>query len=84
MCYNLTGDTPMNLDNNIVALPTVQVPREVTTSNGCHVSLRFRAEDDPKVHREIAGMLLAAFERKRSNEHETSIMPVQSFYKRAG
>lgn len=84
MCYNEKGKEPMNLDNNIVALPTVQVPREVITANGCHVSLQFRDEDDPLIHRHIAEMLIAAFTKRRSNEHETSHVPVQSIDQRAG
>ena len=84
MCYNNKGIQPMNLDNTIIALPSVQVPREFTTTDGCHVSLCFRDEDDPSVHREIARMLIAAFTRKRSDEYETSYVPVQSFNQRAG
>ena len=84
MCYNNEGIQPMNLDNTIIALPSVQVPREITTTDGCHVSLCFRNEDDPSVHREIARMLIAAFTKKRSNEHETSNVPVQSIDQRAG
>lgn len=74
----------MNLDNTIIALPSVQVPRETTTADGCHVSLCFRDEDDPDIHREIARMLIAAFTKKRSNEYETSNVPVQSVDQRAG
>ena len=84
MCYNRNGIVPLNLDNKILALPSVQVPREMITTSGCHVSLRFRDEDDPHVHREIARMLIAAFTRRRSNEHETSHVPVQSIDQRAG
>lgn len=84
MCYNKIGIVSLNLDNEIVALPSVQVPREVITTNGCHVSLQFPDEDDPRVHREIARMLIAAFTRRRSNEHETSHVPVQSINQRAG
>lgn len=84
MCYNIKGAIPMNLDNEIIALPSVQVPREVTTTSGCRVSLCFRDEDDPKVHREIARMLIAAFTKRRNNEHEASAVPVQSIDQRAG
>ncbi len=49
MCYNQKqGAIPTNLDKRIVALPSVQVPREIMTSNGCHVSLHFRAEENPR------------------------------------
>lgn len=62
MCYNQKqGAIPTNLDSRIVALPSVQVPREIMTSNGCRVSLHFRAEENPRLHTEIAGMLIAAF-----------------------
>ena len=78
MCYNEMGIEPVNLDNEILALSSVQMPREMTTENGCHVSLCFRNEEDPNIHREIAGMLIAAFKKRRRSEHETSAMSVQS------
>lgn len=84
MCYNGIGVEPVNLDNEIRALASVQMPREMTTESGCHVSLCFRNEEDPNIHREIARMLIAAFKKRRSNEHEASAMSVQSVYKRAG
>ena len=68
----------MNLNNRIGTLTTVQAAREVMTSNGCKVSMTFRAESDPKIEKEVAKMLLAAFAKKRSVSHEASIMPVQS------
>lgn len=71
----------MNLDKRISELPSVQTA-SFTTSNGCKVQLRFRAQCDPHIHTEVAQMLLAAFARKRSNDHETSRMSVQSFYER--
>ena len=83
MCYNEKGFEPMHLDSEILALPSVQMPREMTTENGCHVSLRFPEEDDPLIHREIARMLIAAFEKRRS-AHEASALSVQSFNQRAG
>ena len=84
MCYNEMGIEPVNLDNEILALSSVQMPREMTTENGCHVSLCFRNEEDPNIHREIARMLIAAFKKRRSSEHETSALSVQSFNQRAG
>ena len=84
MCYNEMGIEPVNLDNDILALSSVQMPREMTTENGCHVSLCFRNEEDPNIHREIARMLIAAFKKRRSSEHETSALSVQSFNQRAG
>ena len=83
MCYDNKGFEPLNLDNDIIALPSVQVPREVTTTSGCRVSMRFCDEDDLNVNREIARMLIAAFTKRRSDEHETSTMPVQSIDQRA-
>lgn len=84
MCYNENGVHPMNFENGIVAIPTVQVPREMITTNVCQVSLHFRDKADPQIHRQIAGMLIAAFTKRRSNEHETSHVPVQSIDQRAG
>ena len=48
------------------------------------VSLRFRDKEDPNIHREIARMLIAAFKKRRSSEHETSALSVQSIDQRAG
>ncbi len=85
MCYNQKqGAIPTNLESNIVALPSVQVPREIMTSNGCRVFLHFRTEENPRLHTEIARMLIAAFTRRRSKAYETSSMPVQSIDQRAG
>ncbi len=85
MCYNQKqGAIPTNLDKRIVALPSVQVPREIMTSNGCRVSLHFRTEENPRLHTEIAGMLIAAFTSRRSKVYETSSVSVQSIDQRAG
>ncbi|MGM9659826.1 MAG: hypothetical protein ACI3WQ_04420 [Faecousia sp.] len=56
----------------------------MTTTNGCHVSLLFPGTENPRIHHEIAGMLIAAFVKKRSSDHETSALPVQSIDQRAG
>ena len=77
MCYDKNERKLTNLDNSNIALPSVQVSREMTTTNGCHVSLLFPGT-------EIAGMLIAAFVKKRSSDHETSALPVQSIDQRAG
>ena len=37
----------MNLDNQKEAQPTVQVSREITTTNGCKVTLMFAEKEDP-------------------------------------
>ena len=52
-----------NFDNANGELHTVQMTREMTTSNGCHVSLVFPAVSRPGVRRKIAEMFLAALEK---------------------
>ena len=72
------GNMPVNLENEISALPTVQADREFTTTNGCHVRLYFNKERDPKIRKEIARLLLTAFEMERNADDETSYVSVQS------
>lgn len=72
----------MNLENRMSTLSSVQQCREMTTSNGCRVTLKFRPKPNPQIRKDVAGMLLAVFER-RSN-HEASTLPVQSFHQRTG
>lgn len=84
MCYDMNERKLTNLDNSNIALPSVQVQAKVTTTNGCHVSLLFPGKENPRIHHEIAGMLIAVFVKKRSNDHETSALPVQSIDQRAG
>ena len=84
MCYDMNERKLTNLDNSNIALPSAQVQAKVTTTNGCHVSLLFPGKENPRIHHEIAGMLIAAFVKKRSNDHETSALPVQSIDQRAG
>ena len=63
------GENPANLDNFDNANRTrkaVQMTREMTTSNGCHVTLVFPEESRPGVRRKIAEMLLAAMEKGMS------------------
>ena len=60
------GENPANLDNfdNENRTQTaVQMTREMTTSNGCHVTLVFPKESRPGVRRKIAEMFLAAMEK---------------------
>lgn len=60
------GESPVNLDNLDNANRTrnaVQMTREMTTSNGCHVTLVFPKESRPGVRRKIAEMFLAAMEK---------------------
>lgn len=70
----------MNLDNGISALPTVQVQREIISTNGCQVSMCFRVESDVQIRHDVAQMLLAAAIKRRSVNHETSFVPVQSIH----
>jgi len=74
----------MYLENGISTQPTVQECRDMTTSNGCKVTLVFSPKSNPQARRDVAGMLLAAFERRRSNNHEASTLPVQSIHQRTG
>ena len=69
----------MNLENEISATTSVQQCREVRTTNGCRVTMVFRPQSNPQVRKDVAGMLLAAFER-RSMNHEASSLPVQSIH----
>ena len=60
------GESPANLDNfdcEKRAQTDVQMTREMTTANGCHVTLIFPAESKKNVRREIAGIFLAAVEK---------------------
>ena len=60
----LSGEQPTNLENEISAQSTVQTTREIIT-NGCHVKLVFKGEHDPQVRKDIARLLLAAFEQRK-------------------
>ena len=44
----------MNLDNRKEAQPTVQVSREITTTNGCKVTLTFAEKEDPNLQHDLA------------------------------
>ena len=60
------GENPANLDNLDNANCTrnaVQMTREMTTSNGCHIALMFPPVSRPGVRRKIAEMFVAAMER---------------------
>ena len=68
--HNIDAEIAPNLDNNnsnASTLTTVQMTREMTTSNGCHVTLVFPPESRPGVRRKIAEMFLAAMEKGMSN-----------------
>ena len=74
----LLADEPAYLENGIRTLPTVQADREYTSPSGCHVKMFFRKEHDPGIRKEIARLLLTAFEQEGNDENETSHVSVQS------
>ena len=78
------ANQPEHLENAISALPTVQADREYTSPSGCHVKMFFRKEHDPGIRKEIARLLLAAFEQEGNDENETSHVSVQSINERPG
>ena len=45
----LLADEPVNLENGIRTLPTVQADREYTSPSGCHVKMFFGKEHDPGI-----------------------------------
>lgn len=60
----------MNLENcKCGAKPTVQTCRRIT-SDGCKVTLVFEPTSDPDVRRDVAQMLLAAFQSKAKESKE--------------
>ena len=74
----LLANEPANLENGIRTLPTVQADREYTSPSGCHVKMFFRKEHDPGIRKEIARLLLTAFEQEGNDANETSHVSVQS------
>ena len=74
----LLADEPVHLENVNNALPTVQADREYISPSGCHVKMFFRKEHDPGIRKEIARLLLTAFEQEGNDENETSHVSVQS------
>ena len=60
----LPGEQPTNLENEISVQSTVQTTREITT-NGCHVKLVFKGEHNPQVRKDIARIMLTAFEQRK-------------------
>lgn len=59
-------ESPANLDNLDNANRTrnaVQMTREMTTSNGCHVTLAFPLRSRPGVRRRVSEVFLAAMEK---------------------
>ena len=62
----VVGESPANLenlDNANRTLHTVQMTREMTTSNGCHVTLIFPIKGKERVRETIADMFVAALEK---------------------
>lgn len=55
----------LNLENKNNKLSTVRVSREVMTDSGCGITMLFPEESDPQIRRDVAAMLLAAFEKGR-------------------
>ena len=63
------GKLPVNLDNEIDTLSSVQVSRELITPNGCHVKMLFPQSSGHGIRREIAQLLLTAFMREKEVEY---------------
>ena len=56
-----------NFNNRISAKPSVQMNHNTVFANGCFVTLLFNPMPNPQIRHDIAAMLLAAFEKRRSN-----------------
>ena len=80
----LLANQPAHLENEISALPSVQADREYTSPSGCHVKMFFKKEHNPGIRKEIARLLLTAFEQEGNDENETSHVSVQSINERPG
>ena len=64
--HNTDVENTPNLDNfdtNASTHTTVQMTREMTTSNGCHITLVFPGQSRPGVRRKIAEVFLEALEK---------------------
>ncbi len=64
--HNIDAEIAPNLDNNnsnASTHTTVQMTREMTTSNGCHVTLVFPGQSRPGIRRKIAEVFLEALEK---------------------
>jgi len=74
----------MNLENEIRALPPVQVCLETKSTNGCLITMIFPT-DGEDISPEIVNMLTAAFEKKRRETfHEKGDVPVQGIHEKPG
>ncbi len=78
------GQRSVDLENEISVLSPVQADREYTSPSGCQVKMFFKKEHDPGIRKEIARLLLTAFEQEGNDENETSHVPVQSIDERTG
>ena len=58
------GEQSTDLENGISAQSTVQTTREFT-ANGCHIRLVFKGEHDPQIRKDIARIMLTAFEQRK-------------------
>jgi hypothetical protein len=67
-----SGEQPTDLENEISAQSTVQTTREYTSPSGCRVKMFFKSEHDPGIRKEIARLLLTAFEQGGNDDNETS------------
>ena len=67
-----SGEQPTDLENEISAQSTVQTTREYTSPSGCRVKMLFKKEHDPGIRKEIARLLLTAFEQGGNDDNETS------------
>ena len=79
-----SGEQPTDLENEISAQSTVQTTREYTSLSGCRVKMFFGKEHDPGIRKEIARLLLTAFEQGGNDDNETSHVSVQSIDQRTG
>lgn len=55
----MLAEKPAHLENEISAIPNVQVTRSIITPNGCHLTLVFPKEGRKGVREEIAEILLS-------------------------
>lgn len=53
-----------HLENGIKRKPSVQMLNTSSRTRGCDVTLIFAEKSDPQIRKDIAEMLLAAFEKR--------------------
>lgn len=54
-----------HLENRISRKPSVHTPNTMITKNGCKVTLIFAGQSKPEIRKDVADMLLTAFEKRR-------------------